>query len=105
MGLDASSRYCCGGGWRLAGSEAPSAEAVEKRDGALRGNYQPAAAPEAQPRAGRARRLLADHSGGIEAVTAHRPLGPGDPKSGGMQTDIGLFKVCEWKLTDGDSSW
>lgn len=38
----------------------------------------------------------------IEAATAHRPLGPGDPKSGGMQTDIGLFKVCEWKLTDGD---
>ena len=38
----------------------------------------------------------------IEAATAHRPLGPGDPKSGGMETDIGLFKVCEWSLTDGD---
>ena len=38
----------------------------------------------------------------IEAATGQRPLGPGDPKSGGMQTDIGLFKVCQWRLTGGD---
>jgi hypothetical protein len=38
----------------------------------------------------------------IEAATGNRPLGPGDPKSGGTQTDIGLFKVCQWRLTGGD---
>jgi hypothetical protein len=38
----------------------------------------------------------------IEAATGHRPVGPGDPKGGGSQTDIGLFKVCEWRLTGGD---
>ncbi|MGH9279118.1 MAG: hypothetical protein ACRD12_13560, partial [Acidimicrobiales bacterium] len=38
----------------------------------------------------------------IEAATGNRPLGPGDPKGGGMQTDIGLFKVCQWKLAGGD---
>ena len=30
----------------------------------------------------------------IEAATGQRPRGPGDAKSGGMQTDLGLFKVC-----------
>lgn len=31
----------------------------------------------------------------IEAATGHRAIGPGD-KGGGSQTDIGLFKVCQW---------
>ena len=78
------------------------AEAVEKRDGALRSNHQPAAAPEVQARADGPDACSLVTADEIEAATAHRPLGPGDPKSGGMQTDIGLFKVCEWRLTDGD---
>ena len=37
----------------------------------------------------------------IEAATGSAPVGEGDRRSGGMDTDIGFFRVCIWQLADG----
>ena len=37
----------------------------------------------------------------IEAATGSRPVGEGDRRSGGFDTDVGFFRVCIWQLADG----
>ncbi len=37
----------------------------------------------------------------IEAATGSRPVGEGDRRSGGSETDVGWFRVCIWQLADG----
>jgi hypothetical protein len=37
----------------------------------------------------------------IEEATTSQPVGEGDRKSGGQDTDVGYFRVCMWQLADG----